>query len=123
MKHSKRKRIGLTIILEIGLWNILSGVWKKKKRHEAVDHRGFPGGTRDKEPACQCRRHKRCKFSPWIRMIPWRRAWQPTPIFLPGKSHGQRSPVGYSPGDHKELDITEAAQHIVHHSGKHLSFK
>ena len=39
--------------------------------------RGFPGGARDKEPACQCRRHKRCGFDPWLGKIPWRRAWQP----------------------------------------------
>ena len=39
---------------------------------------------------------------------PWRRAWQPTPVFLPGKSHGQRSLVGYSPWGHKEADMTEA---------------
>ena len=38
---------------------------------------------------------------------PWRRKWQPTPVFLPGKSHGPRSPVGYRPWDHKELDMTE----------------
>ena len=37
-------------------------------------------------------------FNPWVRKIPWRRKWQPTPVFLPGKSHGQRSLVGYSPG-------------------------
>jgi len=40
--------------------------------------------------------------------FPWRRARQPTPVFLPGESHGQRSPVGYSPWGPKELDITEA---------------
>ena len=51
---------------------------------------------------------KRHGFNPWVRKIPWRRKWQPTPVFLPGKSHGQRSLVGYSPQDHKELDVTEA---------------
>ena len=55
---------------------------------------GFPGGTHGKEPACPCKRHKRCKFSPWVGKIPWRRAWQPTPVFLPGESHGQRSLAG-----------------------------
>ena len=45
---------------------------------------------------CQCRGHKRCGFYPWVRKIPWRRAWQPTPVFLPEESHGQRSLVGYS---------------------------
>ena len=48
----------------------------------------------DKESACQCRRWG---FSPWIGKIPWRRKWQPTPVFLPGESHGQRSLAGYSP--------------------------
>ena len=43
-----------------------------------------------------------------VRKIPWRRARQPTPVFLPGESHGQKSLEGYSPGDHKELDTTEA---------------
>ena len=44
---------------------------------------GFPGGTSGKESACQCGRHKRCKFNPWVGKIPWRRAWQPLPVFLP----------------------------------------
>ena len=43
--------------------------------------------------------------------IPWRRAWQPTPVFLPGESHGQRSLAGYSPHGHKDLDVTEATYH------------
>ena len=47
----------------------------------------------------------------WVRSLgwgdPWRRVWQPTPVFLPGKSHRQRSLVGYSPWGHKELDMTE----------------
>ena len=47
------------------------------------------------EAICQFRRDG---FNPWVGKIPWRRKWQPTPIFLPGKSHGQRSLVGYSPG-------------------------
>ena len=58
---------------------------------------GFPGSTSGKERVCQYRRHKRCSFSPWVRKIPCRRAWPPTPGFLPGEPHGQRSLVGYSP--------------------------
>ena len=50
-------------------------------------------GASGKEPACQFRRHKRCGFDPWIGKIPWRRAWQPTPVFLPGEPHKQRSQV------------------------------
>ena len=64
-----------------------------------------------KEPACQHRRCKRCRFDPWVRKIPWRRAWQPIPVVLPGKSHGQRSLVGNSPSGDKESDRTEVTQH------------
>ena len=70
--------------------------------------RGFLGGAGGKEPACQCRRHKRRRFDPWVRKILWRRAWQPTPVFFPGESHGRRSLVGYSLWGCKELDMTEA---------------
>ena len=77
---------------------------------------GFPGGPSGKELACQCRRCKRHSFSPWVRKIPWRRAQQPTPVFLPGESHGQKSLVGYSPWGHRELNMTErlsTAWHII----------
>jgi len=53
-----------------------------------------------KNPPAKCRRrrrYKRCRFSPWVGRVPRRRAWQPTPVFLPGESHGQRSLVGYGP--------------------------
>ena len=66
--------------------------------------RGFPGGPHGKEPTCQCRRHKRHRFHPYNRKIPWSKKWQPTPVFLPGKFHGQRMFVAYSPWGHKELD-------------------
>ena len=46
-------------------------------------------------------------FDPWVGKIPWRRTWQPTPVFLPGESHGRRSLVGYSPWGRKESDVTE----------------
>ena len=46
-------------------------------------------------------------FNPWVGKIPWRRKCQPTPVLLPGKSHGWRSLVGYSPWGHKESDTTE----------------
>ena len=65
---------------------------------------GFPGGSNgNKEPVCQC---GRLGFNPCVRKIPWRRKWQPTPVFLPGEFHGQRSLVGYSPWGHKESDKT-----------------
>ena len=52
-----------------------------------------------KESACQCKRCRRFGFNPWVGKIPWRRQWHPTPVLLPGKSHGQRSLVGCSPWD------------------------
>ena len=56
----------------------------------------------------QCRR---CRFDPWVRNISWRRAWQPTPVFLLAKSHGQRSMAGYGPWGHKESETIEATEH------------
>ena len=58
---------------------------------------GIPGSTRGKELACQCRRFKRHGFNSSVGKIPWRRAEQPTPVFLLGESHGERSLAGYSP--------------------------
>ena len=52
--------------------------------------------------AYQCRRHR---FKPWVRKIPWRRKWQPAPVFLPGKFQGQSSLVGYSPWDCKRVGL------------------
>jgi len=52
--------------------------------------RDFPGGSSGKESTCQCRRHNRHGFNPWVRKIPWRREQQPIPIFLPGGSQEQR---------------------------------
>ena len=58
----------------------------------------LPWWLSGKEYTCQWRRHR---FDPWVGMILWRRKWQPKPVFLPRKSHGQRSLVGYSPWGHK----------------------
>ena len=69
---------------------------------------GFPGGASGKELAYQCRRHQRGGFDPWVRKIPWRRAWPTTPVFLPGESHRKKGLVGYSPWVRTESDMTEA---------------
>ena len=69
--------------------------------------RDFPGGASDKGPTCQCRKHEGCRFDPWVGKFPRRRAWKPTPVFLPGEPHGQRSLVGYDPEGCKELDMSE----------------
>ena len=63
----------------------------------------FPGGSDGKASAYNARPG----FDPWVGKIPWRRKWQTTPVPLPGKSHGRRSLVGYSPRGRKELDTTE----------------
>ena len=64
------------------------------------------------ESACQCRGHRRYGFD--VGKIPWNRKWQPIPVFLPGKSHGQRSLEGYSPWCHKESDMTEVLNTHIH---------
>ena len=64
-----------------------------------------------KKPACQCRRHKRCGFDPWVGKTSW--AWQPTPVFLPGEYHGQRNLAGYSSWGCRESDMTEATTSLV----------
>ena len=69
-------------------------------------------GASGKESACQFRRLKRRRFDAWVGMILWRRKWQPTPVFLPAVSYGQRSLVGYSPQGHKESDT--ARQLSIH---------
>ena len=63
------------------------------------NHCGLPWWLCGKEPACQCRRAS----SMWVGKTPWRSKWQPTPVFLLEKSHGQRSLAGYSPRGHKRV--------------------
>ena len=64
----------------------------------------LPSWRSGEESPCQSRR---CGFDSWVGKISWRMKWLPTPVFLPGKSHGQRSLVGYSPWGRKESDTTE----------------
>ena len=87
-----------------------------------LDHVGFPGGTSDKEAACQCRRHKRRMFNPWVGKIPWRGEWKPTPVFLPGESHGWRSLAGHSPRGRTESATAEHAHILLHILSLHISF-
>ena len=90
--------------------------WREAAEYNKISHwiaerskewLGFPGGASGKQPACQCRRRRRCGFDPWVGKIPWRRTQQPTPVFLPGESHRQRSLVGYNPQSCSESDTTE----------------
>ena len=73
----------------------------------------LPGGPSCKESACRCRRCKRYGFDPWVRKIPWERKRHPSPVFLTGKLHGQRSVAGYSPWGAKSGTrlSTRRAQH------------
>ena len=66
----------------------------------------------DKEPACQCRRHTRCVFDPWVRKIPWKRAWQPTAVLLYGESHGHRSLTGYLVLQKVRQDWSQTRMHV-----------
>ena len=70
-------------------------------------HGGFPGGTVVKNLPANAGDVGECGFDPCVRSILWRRACQPTPVLLPGESHGQRSLMGYSPWGCKELDTIE----------------
>ena len=72
----------------------------------------LPRRLSSKEYTCQCRR---CTFDPWVQKILWSRIWQPAPVFLPGKFHGQRRLAGYSPQGSKELDTTQLlSTHTCH---------
>ena len=82
---------------------------RKVYMHTSTYLTRLPRWLSGKESACQC---KRSRFNPWVGKIPQRRKWQPTPVFLPGKSHGQRNLVGYSLWDCKELDMTERLNNI-----------
>ena len=70
----------------------------------------LPRWLSGKESTCQCRRCHKRQFNPWVGKIPWRKKWHLTPVFLPGKFHGQKSLAGYNPKGRKELDTTEATE-------------
>ena len=88
-----------------GEFHGLYSPWGHKESHNwatftFMHEMRFPGGS----ICLQCRRPG---FDPWVGKIPRRREWQPTPVFLPGEFHGQRSLAGYSPWGHKDSDTTE----------------
>ena len=73
---------------------------------------GLPRWLSGKESTCQCKWCRRRGLDAWVRKIPWRRKWQPTPVFLPGNSHGQRSLAGYSPRGHEDSSMTSDWAHV-----------
>ena len=96
------------------MWAIVHGIAESDR---AVTTHWWLSGE---ESACQCRRHG---FDPCIRKIPWKRRWQPTPVFLPGKSRGQRSLMGYSPWSCKRVLVTNKQNTLfnLHYSPYHVS--
>ena len=95
-------------------WESMDGVMPlpERKREILCFLEGFPGGyPSDKELASQYRRWKRGGFESWVSKIPWRRAWQPTPVFLPEVSHGQRSLADYSPWRRKKTRLRRFSRH------------
>ena len=80
-----------------GVWGQRDMIQKRRKGELKLKRdKGYFGLSwclRGKEPTCQCRRHRRYMLSPWVKKIPWRRKWQPSPVLLPGKPHGLRSLV------------------------------
>ena len=104
--YKTMKEISLDSILGIDLYGIR--IWKGVNICPCITDWSFPGGTSGEEPTFQCRRRKTHGFNHWVRKISWRRAWQPTPVFLPGQSHGQRRLVGVVHRVAQGLDTTEA---------------
>ena len=104
-EDSLEKGIAVFLPRDRGAWRAMvrgvskSQTWLKRLGPHACNPvNGLSWCLSGKESACQ---HGRCRFSPWVRKIPWKRKWQPTPVFLPGEFHGQRSLAGYSPWGHK----------------------
>ena len=82
---------------------LASATFEIKLKH---NNHSFPGGLEVKNLHANVCQWRRRGFDPWVGKIPKRREWQPTPVFLPGKSHGQRNLASYSSWDGKELDMT-----------------
>ena len=92
----------------------MTGVLRKRGNldTETDKHRGKMT-LRDIESRSSTSQCGKCGLDLWVRKTPWRRKWQPTPVLLPGKSHGQRSLEGCSPWSHKESGMTEATEHAL----------
>ena len=102
----------------VGWWDSQSAgrPLKRQGKYLQFTSAGGAGGSggsppQRPQPACQRRRRKTRGSDPWVNKIPWRRARQPTAVFLPGESYGQRSLVGYSSWGHEESDTSEATEH------------
>ena len=99
---------------------IAGGFFTSWGTRDIIQNVSFSGAASDREPACWCRRHRRLGFNPSVGKFSRRRKWQPTPVFLPRKSHGQRSLQTTVHGV-TELDMTEATLEILKEQ-KQVSF-
>ena len=90
-----------------GIYGVAQSRTRLKQLSSSSSSLGSLGILRWHRNPCQCRRYKRGRFDSWFGKIPWRRTQQPTPVFLPGESHGQRSLANYSPQGCKESNTTE----------------
>ena len=111
----------------VGSLSLLQGIFPTQGLNPGLPHcgwilyclspQGSPRWHSGKDSTSQCRRGNRRRFSPWVRKIYWRRKWQPTPIFLPAKSHGQWSLTGYSPWGRTVGPTERAHMHTGHWRG------
>ena len=108
------------------LYSFNDHLWPRSQPPElyyTTGYSGFPNDSAGKESACNAGDTGDTGSVPWIEKIPWRRKWQPAPVFLPVESHGWRSLAGYSPKGHTESDTTERLSVYLHtHIYVHLDF-
>ena len=110
--HSRRQWILVSAFL-VSLLKFVIQLKNVKKSN--LTHSGASQVAQGQRVHLPSGRRRSCRFKPWVRKIPWRRKWQPAPVFLPEKSHGQTDLEGYSPWGRKESDMTERLNHH-HHS-------
>ena len=115
LDHRKSKRVPKKHLLRL-YWlhqtykaDSFSCIFAVNVYREHMCKAGLPRWLSSKESACQCRRCKRRRFDLWVGKIPWRRKWQATPAFLPGKFYGWRSLAGYSPWGHSQTWLSDCA--------------
>ena len=87
---------GLHLLILLYKEVLLFELWRRAHAFFIWEDWGLPKWHSGKESICQCKRCKRCRFSPWVGKIPWSRNWQSPPVFLPGNFHGQKSLMPYT---------------------------
>ena len=107
--HHHQQTISL-FFMSVTLFLLICEISPPKKRKKEKKKSGLLWWLRWQRICLQFRRPG---FNPWVRNLPWRRKWPPTPIFLPGKSHGQRTLAGYHPWGRKDSDMTERLTHTL----------